>query len=111
MISMLRMGASSSRGAMNSELLSEGDLKKSLRARPGADRRDQFSGAFQFAGGKEICQKLGDGEVNSTGIRKPSALSRGARVTREATFSFVRPFTTSIVVSASSVRGHTTIAP
>ena len=58
-----------------------------------------------------ICQKLGDGEVNSSGIRNPSELSRGARVTRQATVSSVRPFTTSSVVSASNERGHTTIAP
>ena len=58
-----------------------------------------------------ICQKLGDGMTNSTGIRNPSELSRGARVTRESTFSSVRPFTTSSFVSASSERGHTTMAP
>ena len=58
-----------------------------------------------------ICQKFGDGEVNSSGIKKPSELSRVARVTRVATFSSVRPFTSSRFVSASSERGDTIIAP
>src|SRR5258707_10730355 len=58
------------------------DELKSCESGIQAKGRDQFSGAFQFDGGNVICQKLGDGEVNSNGIRKPSELSRVARVTR-----------------------------
>lgn len=71
----------------------------------------QISGFFQLVGGKEICQKLGDGDVNSTGIRYPSALSLGARVTRELIRCWVRSFRTTNSVPASSVRAQVTIAP
>jgi len=72
---------------------------------------DQLSSAFQFDGGKVICQKFGEGVENSTGIRNPSALSRGARVTRQPIFSSVRPLMTSSFVFSSSARGHMIIAP
>src|SRR5580704_13073373 len=95
------------------EVLNGGSRSTAIRtnARPRGGRRDQFSGPFQFAGGKVICQKLDDVEMNSKGIRNPSELSRGARVTRQTTVSFVRPFSNSICVSASNERGEMTNAP
>ena len=64
-------------------------------------RPNQLSSAFQLEGGKVICQKFGEGEVNSTGIRNPSELSRGARVTRHPIFSSVRSFNISSLVFSS----------
>src|SRR5712691_408583 len=58
----------------------------------------QLSNGFQFAGGKEICQKVGAAWSNSTGTRCPPWLSRGARVTRAVARSRVRSFTTTNTV-------------
>src|SRR5437899_861953 len=71
----------------------------------------QLSIGFQFAGGKEICQKVSAGLSNSTGTRCPPWLSRGARVTRAVARSRVRSFTTTNTVSASKEREQRIIAP
>jgi len=47
------------------------------------------SGGRQSAGGKAMRQKLGAGASNSTGMWKPSGISRAARTTRQPIFSFV----------------------
>jgi hypothetical protein len=73
--------------------------------------RPQSLCGFQSGGGNEMPQKPGMGLANSTGIRNPSGVWRGERVTRQATRPPVRAFSKSKRESASNARSHSNMAP
>ena len=58
-----------------------------------------------------MCQKPRTGVSNSTGIREPSGVSRGVRVTRHDERSPVRSFRISSFMSVGNVREQSTMAP
>src|SRR5271157_4834465 len=62
-------------------------------------------------GGKKIFQNCGEGVVNSTGTREPSALITGGRTTWASTFFWVLGFSMEIMVPVGRPWGKMIIAP
>ena len=72
----------------------------------------ELSAFFQLTlGGKKTPQKLGDGDVNSTGTIAPSCVTCGGRTTLTSTLACVLGFSTTTLVFSAIGSGRTSIAP